>query len=374
MPVSAAATLRIDLDAIAENYRFIRRQAGGAQVAGVVKADGYGLGAVQVTQALMGAGCSTFFVALFCEAMALKPALRVSDTLFILNGLHHGAEEACAQLGAVPVLNSLDQIERWGATARRLCRRLPAALQVDSGMSRLGLPPEEAEVLVSEPERLHGMDLRLVMSHLACADDAAEPFNTLQASRFEALAQAYPHVPRALDNSGGAFLGRGHFDLIRAGIALFGGAPNTGPNPMKQVLELDVGITQLRHIEAGAAVGYGCSYICAQTTRIATIPVGYADGWSRQLSNCGSAYVGGIRVPIAGRVSMDSITLDVTSVPEEMLFPGARVELIGPHQSIDDVARDAGTISYEILTQLGHRYVREYSLGRSAPLNRSNQT
>lgn len=373
MPVSAA-TLRIDLNAIAENYRLIRQQAGGAQVAGVVKADGYGLGAVPVAQALMGAGCRTFFVALFFEAMALKPAMRPSDTLFILNGLHHGAEEACAQLGAIPVLNSLDQVERWGATARRLGRRLPAALQVDSGMSRLGLSPEEAEVLVSEPERLHGIDLQLVMSHLACADDDAAPFNTLQARRFEALAQAFPHVPCSLDNSGGAFLDRGHFDLVRAGIALFGGAPNTGPNPMKQVLELDVGITQLRHVEAGATVGYGCSYVCAQTTRIATIPVGYADGWSRHLSNCGSAYIAGIRVPIAGRVSMDSITLDVTSVPEEMLFPGARVELIGPHQSIDDVARDAGTISYEILTQLGHRYVREYLPARPAPLNRSNQT
>ena len=356
---SAGAVLRIDLDALTENYRALQRQVAPASVAAVVKADGYGIGAELVTTTLLKANCRQFFVAQLGEAIALKPALPADVALFVLNGLQPGAESDCAAIGATPVLNSLDQIERWSALAHRLGRPLSAALQVDSGMARLGLPPEDVTILADQPERLTGVDVRLIMSHLACADEPDAAFNIEQAANFEAMARHFPDVPRSLDNSGGSFLPRGHFDIVRTGIALYGGVAQTGSPPLRAVVALEARIAQVRTIAAGAGIGYGLTHRCDRESRIATIPVGYADGWPRHLSNRGSAFIAGIRVPFAGRVSMDSITLDVTHVPVELLYPGAPVELIGPHQTIDDVANDAGTISYEILTQLGRRYRRE---------------
>lgn len=357
----AGAVLRIDLAALVENYRIIQRHAAPAAVAGVVKADGYGLGARLVADALVSAGCRHLFVAHLGEAMALRSHLPRNIALYVLNGLQPGAEADCAAAGITPVLNSLDQVERWGALARASDRLLPAALQVDSGMARLGLPPEEVDALVAAPQMLQGVMLRLIMSHLACADDPFSRFDGVQRSRFEAMARHFPGVPRSLDNSGGGLLDRGHYDLVRAGVALYGGAPQIGDNPMRPVVSLNARIIQLRTAPAGSGIGYGLTHCCAGASRIATIPVGYADGWPRHLSNRGAAFIGGHRAAIVGRVSMDSITLDVTGVPDALCYPGAPVELIGPHQTVDDVAADAGTISYEILTQLGHRYHREVS-------------
>ena len=355
---TAAAVLRIDLDALVENYRMIQRQIAPAAVAGVVKANGYGLGAGIVACSLQEAGCRHFFVAHLGEAMALRTMLDNDTALFILNGLQPGMESDCAAIGAIPVLNSLDQIARWSEMARTLNRRLPAALQADSGMSRLGLPPEEVAILRAEPERLAGIDLRLLMSHLACADDPDAPSNNKQRQSFETFSKDFPDVPRSLDNSGGSFLHARHFDMVRAGIALYGGAPQGDAPIMRPVVSLNAGIIQLRTVPAGAAVGYGLTHVCERATRIATIAVGYADGWPRHLSNRGSAYIGGHRASIVGRVSMDSITLDVTDIPDALLYPGAPAELLGTHQTVDQVAADAGTIAYEILTQLGHRYHR----------------
>ncbi|WP_022681192.1 alanine racemase [Sphingobium bisphenolivorans] len=367
----AGAILRIDLDALATNYHVIQRQVAPARVAGVIKADAYGLGAVPVAKALLQAGCRHFFVAHLGEAAALRRALPAGTPVFVLNGLHPGAEQECAAIGATPVLNSLDQIARWAECARRLGQSLPAALQFDSGMSRLGLPLQEVETLVAERSRLSGIDLTLLMSHLACADDPDALFNAQQRMSFQTVSRHFPGVPRSLDNSGGSFLDRCHFDVVRAGIGLYGGAPQKVGNPMRPVVSLEARIIQLRNVPAGAAVGYGLTHRCIRPTRIATIPVGYADGWPRHLSNKGSAFIAGQRVPIAGRVSMDSITLDVTDVPERLLYPDAAVELLGPHQSVDDVAADAGTISYEILTQLGRRYHRDYHAAPAAELQRS---
>ena len=352
--------LTIDLDALAANYRAIRDQVAPAHVAGVVKADGYGLGSIPVVRTLLAQGCQHFFVAMLGEAEALMPVIDGAATLYVLNGLLPGTEKTFAQLGARPVLNSLDQVQRWSALARSTGKRLPAALQVDSGMSRLGLPSEEVEMLLGRPDLLADIELHLLMSHLACADEPNDPANADQAARFLALAKHFPGVPLALDNSGGAFLPRGHFDLVRAGIALYGGAPLAKANPMRPVISLTAPIAQLRVIPAGAGVGYGLTYHASRSMRLATIPMGYADGWPRCLSNRGAAYIAGRRVPIIGRVSMDSLTIDVTDIPDVHLYEGAPVELIGPHQSLDQVAADAGTISYEILTQLSHRYERIY--------------
>ncbi len=356
-----AATLRIDLGALVANYALIARRVAPAAVAGVVKADAYGLGAVPVSQALLAAGCRHFFVAHLCEATLLKPHLPPDIPLYILNGLPPGTEAACAALGAVPVLNALAQIDAWAAAARTLGRALPGVIQVDTGMSRLGLTPDELAILRDQPHRLDGVDLQLVMSHLACADEPDAAFNGEQRHRFDAIAAQFPGVPRSIDNSGGAMADDvGHGDLVRAGIALYGGAPHGDANSMHAVIALDAYILQLRTVPTGAGVGYGLTHRCDRPSHIATLSVGYADGWPRHLSSRGSAYIGGIRAPIVGRVSMDSMAIDVTDVPDHLLYRGAPVELIGPHQTIDAVAAQADTISYEILTRLGYRYARSY--------------
>lgn len=361
MDIGTAGLLRIDLGALVANYALIADQVAPAKVAGVVKADAYGLGAVPVACALIGAGCRHLCVAHLGEAAELKPHIQQDIPIFVLNGLQPGAELDCVTVGAVPVLNSLAQIDGWASTARALGRVLPGVLQLDSGMARLGLSEEELAKLRAEPDRLDGIALQLVMSHLACADEPGSDYNSHQRALFDKLAAQFPDVPRSLDNSGGALHSDvGHGDLVRAGIALYGGAPHGSPNPMRAVVSLDAYIIQIRTVPAGGGVGYGLTHQCAQSSKVATISVGYADGWPRALSGCGSAYIGGVRVPIIGRVSMDSMALDVTAIPDNLLHPGAPVELIGPHQTIDDVAAQAGTISYEILTRLGRRFARDY--------------
>lgn len=361
MDYGTAADLRIDLGAVVANYRLIAQRVAPAQVAGVVKADAYGLGAVPVSRALLDAGCRHFFVAHLCEAVLLKPNLPQDATLYILNGLRPGAEAECAGIGAVPVLNALAQIDRWAALSRELGHRLPGVVQVDTGMSRLGLPPEELAILRDQPALLDGIDVRLVMTHLACADDPSDRANADQRSLFDQIAVQFPGVPRSIDNSGGAMAPDvRHGDIVRAGIALYGGAPHGDPNPMAAVVALDAYIMQLRQVPAGAGVGYGLTHRCERPTQIATVSVGYADGWPRHLSGRGSAFIGGVRGSVIGRVSMDSMAVDVTDVPADLLYTGAPVELLGPHQRIDDVAVQADTISYEILTRLGSRYERTY--------------
>lgn len=352
----AMTRLTIDLDAIVRNYRRIVALAPGSAVAAVVKADAYGLGAGPVTRALAAAGCEQFFVAHLSEVAAVRDAAPAGTPIYVLNGLAAGAEGDCAAVGAIPVLNSLVQLAAWRAQGPRL----PAVLQVDTGMQRLGLSPAEVERLVAVPDLLGDIDLRYVMSHLACADEPELPANAWQRDRFAAICARLPSSPRSLANSGGAFLRTDyHFDLLRPGIALYGGAPRLDVR-MEPVVTLTAAIIQTRLVPAGAGIGYGLTAPAATDRIIATIGVGYADGWPRRLGGRGSAFVGDIRVPIVGRVSMDSMLIDVSDVPDQARLEGAPVELLGPHQTIDDVARDAETISYEILTQLGSRYARTY--------------
>lgn len=354
--------LRIDLDAIAANYRMMSERVAPAEVGAVVKANAYGLGASQVARALCNMGCRLLFVAHLGEALALREVLPAGTRLIILNGLPAGAEALCAAARIIPVLNSPEQARRWAEAAQGIGTRLPAALQLDSGMGRLGIAPEDLASLAGDARFQSAVDLLMIMSHLACADTPEHPANAAQLAAFEAAATLFPDIPRALSNSGGAFLQpEFHADIVRAGIALYGGSPNrSAPNPMRPVVGLEARIIQIRTIAAGGGVGYGHSHRCARESRIATVGVGYADGLPRSLGNRGAAWHGGVRLPIVGRVSMDSITIDVTAVPQERIAAGDWVELIGPHQSIDRLADDAGTISYEMLTSLGARFDRTY--------------
>lgn len=356
----AGAVLTIDLGALRSNYRQLRKTAAPAEVAAVVKADAYGLGAAKIAAALMAEGCRTFFVAHLAEGEALRGALGAGPDIFILNGLNPGVERACAEAGLLPVLNSLEQIVGWSSHARRSGSRLPAALQVDSGMSRLGMTPEEVARLRAEPNLLAGVETRLVMSHLACADEPSSPANERQRHRFEALRALLPQAPASLANSSGIHLGPSfQHDLVRPGAALYGINPTPGrPNPMRPVVSLSARVIQTRAIAAGEGIGYGHSAIAASPMRLATIAIGYADGWHRRAAAHG--FLGDVPLPFIGRVSMDSIILDVSALPEGEPKRGDLVELIGPHQSVDDVAGHAGTIGYEVLTGLGSRFHRVY--------------
>lgn len=358
--VEAGAIITIDLGAIRENYRRLKKQLGGRPCAAVVKANGYGLGAAHVAHALMKEGCDTFFVVFLSEGIDLRGALGPKPNIYILNGLAPGSEPEAVKAGLRPVLNSRAQLDAWRAIAAKLGKRLPAAVQVDSGMSRLGMSPDEVLALDRDNAAFNGIDVTLVMSHLACADEPENPANALQLSNFERLRKLLPEVPSSFANSSGIFLGPDYrFDLGRPGVALYGVNPTPGqPNPMLPVVKLEAKVVQTREVGLGIGVGYGYSFMAEKPTRLATISLGYADGWHRRAT--GAGWFEGVRLPFAGRVSMDSIILDVSELPEGRLQPGDLIEMIGPHQSVDDVANYAGTIGYEILTGLGSRFHRRY--------------
>ena len=364
IPDRSATRLAIDLDALASNWRSLKTRAGTADCAGIVKANAYGLGAERVAPALWGAGCRRFFTANLDGALAVRRWLPDAD-VHVLNGLL-GDTDAYVENHVVPVLNDLGQVERWAACARRHERKLPAIVHTDTGMSRLGLPLEEIDALLARPEWLDALDLRFVMTHLACADEPDNPMNQEQLVKFAAIRDRFPGVPGSLANSSGVFLGPDyHADLIRPGYAVYGGNPTLGkPNPMEPVVRLSAQIIQVREAKPGQTVGYGAHHRVKSATRIATIPVGYADGYLRTLSNQGVARVAGIEVPVVGRVSMDLVTLDIGALPIEKAGVGTWVDLIWGREMLDIVANRAGTIGYELLTALGGRYPRNY--GRKA--------
>ncbi|MER8826077.1 alanine racemase [Mesorhizobium sp. M0938] len=362
-PVSEAAAgaiLTIDLGAIRENYRRLKAQLGGARCAGVVKADGYGLGAGQVATALIAEGCDTFFVAHLTEGALLRQALGSAVTIYVLNGIPPGAEAEAVEAGLVAVINSAGQLAAWRAAAERSGRTLIAAIQVDSGMSRLGMAAVEVEAVTADPRAFDGIDVALVMSHLAGADEPEHPANEQQRLEFERLRRVLPKAPASLANSSGISLGHPFcYDLARPGAALYGINPTPGkPNPMLPVVRLEAKVIQTRMLKAGAGVGYGHAFHAPAPLAAATISLGYADGWHRRAS--AAAFFDGVRLPFLGRVSMDSIILDISALPPDRLKAGDLVELIGPSQTVDQAAGHAGTIGYEILTSLGHRFHRRY--------------
>lgn len=363
----AGAVLTIDLGALRANYRKLRGMLGGAACGAVLKANAYGLGAERVGAALAADGCTCFFTAHLSEGLALRKALGIGPVIFVLNGLHPGGEADCAAAGLVPVLNSIEQLKGWRQLARRLGRKLPAAIQVDSGMARLGMSVQEVEAVRANPLAFEGLAIRLVMSHLARADESDEPSNQRQCTAFLRLAAGLPPAPRSLANSSGIFLGTPfHFDLARPGAALYGVNPTPGmPNPMLPVIGMQARVIQVRDVEPGDGIGYGHATVAARRLRAATISLGYADGWHRCAET--AAFLEGVRLPFLGRVSMDSIVVDVSALGDRPLPAGTLVELIGASQCVDEVAAAAGTIGYEVLTSLGSRFHRIFVDDPPAP-------
>jgi len=363
---SETTILTIDLDALIANYRHLRDLASPAECAAVVKADAYGLGMALAAPALSRAGCKTFFVATLGEAKALR-ALLPDAVIYVFAGLMPGTAELYRARDLRPVLNSAEEIREWASYAASQGEKLPCAVHIDSGMNRLGLSAEEVEQVTDARDLWQAMTLSLVMSHLACADEAQHPKSEAQRKIFDRLRARLPATLASLANSAGILLGRAYaYDLVRPGIALYGGKPSRhGENPFHPVVHLAGRILQVRNVAAGETVGYGATRTLNEVSRVAIVSVGYADGFFRSLSTKDGAaglvvHLGAHAAPILGRVSMDLITIDVTGVPEEIACRGAWVELIGPSVSAQDMAHHAGTIDYEILTNLGRRAFRRY--------------
>ena len=339
--------LEIDLCAIAANYRLLKARHAKQSVATVVKADAYGLGMPAVSQCLWEEGCREFFVATLSEGIALRAHLSDAQ-IGVFNGLLAGEEKEYAHHRLMPTLNDPAQVERAG--------ELPSILHIDTGMTRLGLNMSDLKA-IRHPSSIY----RYLMSHLACAGDPEHPKNAEQLVRFREACALLPGVKASLANSSGIFLSPDfHFDLARPGCALYGINPTLGTNPMQPVATLSAPILQIRTIDRDETVGYDATFSAPKGSRIAVVGLGYADGWPRILSNKGFAYVAGTKVPVVGIVSMDMLALDVSTIPHAQLTEHTHAEFTNDQQTVDDVAKAAGTIGYEIFTRIGRRVERRH--------------
>jgi alanine racemase len=351
--------ITIDLDALTENYHYCRDSLAPAACAAVVKANAYGLGLGRIAPALHHAGCQQFFTATHREGVTLRSHLPNID-IYVFEGVTQQSKAAFLENELVPVLITPAQAATWADAARSLKKPLPCIFHIDTGMTRLGFGQRELELFLEKDADFQWLEFCYIMTHLACADDTGSRMVREQLQLFDKLRRLLPDAPTSIGNSAGSLLGSDSAgDLARAGIALFGGNPYLGQAPpVRSVLRIQSRILQLRDITKPTPVGYGATYTAPAGTRIATVGTGYADGYPWSLSNRGVASIGGHRVPVVGRVSMDLITLDVTGLPDELVQPGSLVDLIGPEISLEEVAELAGTINYEILTGLGQRASR----------------
>src|ERR1700712_1191431 len=367
---TATGVLTVDLDAIVANWRKLEKTAVPAECGAVIKADAYGCGAEAVARALAGAGCKTFFVATLDEARAAREALPSAE-LYVLDGFFQNCGDAFAKINCKPVIGDLNELAEWDVFCRRSGWSGGAAIHIDTGMNRLGLNLVEAQGIVP---RINAGDhgITLVMSHLACAESLNHPLNAKQVATFREIASLYSGVPASLANSSGIFLGgQFQFDMVRPGAALYGINPTPeADNPMQPVVDLKARIVQLRNVERGDSVGYGGTWTARRPTKLAIVSAGYADGYFRAASaNDGTrgaeVVVAGKRCPVAGRISMDLMAIDVTDLPDKTARRGHMVTLIGEGITVDEVAHHFGTIGYEVLTSLGKRYARIYKGGEA---------
>jgi alanine racemase len=363
----AGAILSIDLAALQANYRTLRKKAGTAECGAAIKGNAYGLGLAPVAGALWAAGCRNYFVARPKEGEDLR-ALLPGATIYVLDGLFPGQAEFYAKLNLRPALISVEEAREWAAFGRQYGRPLPCALHVDTGINRLGLSQGAFDAILNDRFVFSGLNVAMVMSHLACADEPAHALNARQLARFGDVRRKLPGVPASLANSSGIYLGRGFaHDLVRPGIALYGGNPTPArKNPMKAVATLEGTVLQVRDVRTGDTVGYSATWKARRDSRIAILGAGYKDGVPRALSSRqkdgpAQVFVAGRRCPVVGRVSMDMMAVDVTGLPRPKVQRGTRAEILGPRIPIDEAAGWAGTISYELLTRLGSRYARVYS-------------
>ncbi len=383
--IPSTGLLTIDLSAIQYNWLFLRKIVcktnADANCAAVVKANAYGLGVKPVALALVSVGCTDFFVSTLDEGEELRQILGAEPRIFVLGGIHHGFSKEnfggrWQEFNLIPVLYSISCIERWIMFCQQRAEAFPCVLKVDTGMHRLGVSIDELAIFIDRvgygKSRFSLFNPVLLMSHLACADEPNNQFNREQLLAFQSAIEKvqnhFPDISLSLSNSSGVFLGESfHFDLCRPGIALYGGNPVAHhnafkKNPMRQVVKLSLPVMQRRAIKPGESVGYGKTFTAQKTMRLATVFGGYADGVLRSLSNRGYAWCNGIKVPVVGRISMDSMVFDVT----ELAVQPSSIQVFESNHCLDTLADSAQTISYELLTNLGGRYQREYISGKAS--------
>ncbi|SCB14954.1 alanine racemase [Rhizobium hainanense] len=368
---SAGLRLTVDLGALVENWRDLARRSGKARTSAVVKADAYGLGIEDIGETLYAAGARDFFVATADEGATLRlyaPEARI----FVLSGIWPGLERRFFENDLVPVIASEEQLTFWMSVLSEY-GDYPCALQVDTGFNRLGLPMDDAIALADDVSRPASFAPVLVMSHLACGDDPSNAMNKQQLEAFRKVSNAFEGIEASLANSAGIFLGSDyHFDLTRPGIATYGGEAVPGmANPMRPVATAEARIIQTRSVKSGETVGYGRALQLTRDSRLAIVSAGYADGYMRSQSSGGvplrqtgiaggHGFVAGHKVPVAGRITMDLTIFDVTDLPDNLVRAGDYIELFGNNISVDEAARSAGTIGYEMLTSMGLRHERRY--------------
>lgn len=353
-------TLTINLSALIANYRLLAGHFSGEECGAVVKANAYGVGADEVSEALAKAGCNTFFVATLEEGIALRRLLP-ERRIAVFHGVGQGEALAFVNHKLIPVLNSPQQIERWRDVARDHVNAV-SILHVDTAMARLGLTQSEWKKLASEPQTIADCRISLLMSHLACASEPEHTVNQQQRLLFEEAKAAFPELPTSFANSSGIFLGKEwHGNLGRPGCSLYGITPNASqPNPMHQVAELSAPIIQLRTLDKDQDIGYGATESRPRGAKLATIAIGYADGIFRTLTGRLHGFIGDYKIPLVGRVTMDMLVFDVSAVPEGLLNDTGRITIIGKHQPVDTIADLADTIGYEVFCRLGRRVKRVY--------------
>ncbi|MDQ0562156.1 alanine racemase [Rhizobium mesoamericanum] len=367
----AGLRLTVDLTALTENWKDMARRSGKARAAAVVKADAYGTGIEDAGEALFMAGARDFFVATVDEGVTLRP-YAPDARIFVLSGIWPGTERRFFENDLVPVISSEEQLAFWMAVLAEY-GDYPCVLHVDTGFNRLGLSMNEALALANDVSRPASFAPVLVMSHLACSDDHSSDMNRQQLESFRQVRAAYEGIDASLAASAGIFLGSDyHFDLTRPGIAIYGGeAVNGMANPMRPVVTAEARVLQVRTAKTDETVGYGRAMQLTRDSRLAIVSAGYADGYLRSqssggvplrqvVSQGGYGFVAGRKIPVAGRVTMDLTIFDVTDLPEDAVRAGDYVELFGKNVLVDDVARAAGTIGYEILTSIGLRHERRY--------------
>lgn len=365
-PAEAAGLIIVDLEALAGNWRALRDHVAPAACAAVVKADAYGIGAARAIPALSAAGAEVFFVATLDEARQARK-LAPDATVYVLDGVLPGSGPALIEAGATPILSSLPEAKEWAALAPSRNEPLACAFHVDTGLNRLGMSAREIQALAADGHTMDRLSVGLVMSHFACADDAAHEKNDQQRSVFLQLQPLLPSAPLSLAASDGLMLGPDyHFDLVRPGYAIYGGQAHPGRiTPVKPVIEAYARVLQIRDVAPGQTVGYSATFIAERMMKVAVIAAGYADGAPRSLSAAtgeatGSVAFSGKLAPIIGRVSMDLITVDITDLEDDSPTRGDWAELIGPTITLEDVGHAAGTIGYEVLTRLSPRFKRVY--------------
>lgn len=362
----ASAVVTIDLAALQSNFRTLAAKAGVA-VGVPIKGAAYGLGLAPVAQALWAVGARHYFVARPMEGQELRAVLPNAD-IYVLDGYYRGQAEFYIRNALIPALSNFDEAKAWAKDAEGSA----CALHVDSGINRLGFTTEEFAALVADGALRARLNIKLLMSHLACSDEPDHPLNAKQHAAFSKLRKMLPDVPASFANSSGIYLGEDYsYDVVRPGVALYGGNPLPGkPNPMKPVVTLHAKVMQMRLVKQGDTIGYSATWTAPRDSRIAILGAGYRDGIPRKLSSLrsdgpGQVFIAGRSVPIVGRVSMDMMACDVTGIPEGEIERGTLAEIFGPNISVDEAAGVAGTISYELLTHLGNRYHRRYIGGES---------